>query len=48
MTTKRRCLHIYRRFVETTSWQAEVSSVVCYLARWNNRYFRRGSVDFVL
>jgi len=35
----------FRRFVEITPWQAEESSVVWYLAQWNNRYFRRGSVD---
>jgi len=38
----------FRSFVETTSRQPEESSVVWYLARWNKRYFRKGSVDFVL
>ena len=43
-----KAIKVNRRFVEKTSWQAEESLVVSYVARSNNRYFRRGSVDFVL
>ena len=46
-TTKRRCLHISEDLLNQLLDKLKKAQLFGDLARWNNRCFRRGSVDFV-